>query len=897
MSGNEKLFHVLDVTETCKILEVDPDTGLSPEEVEIRRKEYGRNELEPRKAESSWVRFLKQFHQPLIYILIGAALVTLFLSEYVDSIVIFSVVILNALIGFIQETKAVRALDALSRSMITETTVIRNGKKQKLDASEIVPGDIIFLQSGDRIPADLRILKSKDSRAEEAALTGESVPVEKSGESLPEETPLADRKNILYASTHITYGQVTGVVTAIGDKTEVGKISELISSVDKLETPLTRNIQEFSHILLWIILVMAAGAFAIGTLIQGEAPADMFMAAVAIAVGAIPEGLPAALTITLAIGVARMASRNAIIRKLPAVETLGSTMVICSDKTGTLTENQMTVQSIYSGGKSFILSGTGYEAKGDIKVDEKNISAKDKPALITTLYCGILCNDSSVEEIENEYKIQGDPTEVALIVAAMKAGLTRENCEQNFPRLDIIPFESEHQMMATLHEWEENNRIYMKGSIEKILEKCHSMIDNQGNVIPIQKEDIIKKADSLAAKGLRVLAFAFKDTDKKELIWSDIESECIFSGLQGMIDPPRREAINAVATCHKASITVKMITGDHSLTARAIAEQLGIIESMNSSKALTGAELDNLSDKDLENIIMDTHVFARVSPEQKLRLVKAIQSQGSVVAMTGDGVNDAPALKQADIGIAMGITGTEVTKEEADMVLADDNFASIEAAVEEGRGVFDNIKKFIVWTLPTNIGEGSVILLAILLGTALPISPVQILWINMTSAVFLGLMLAFEPKEKDIMERSPRDPSHSILDASLIIRIIVVGAILLGAAFYTFSSEMNQGKSLAQAQTAAVTIFIVIEAFFLLNCRSLTRNIFQIGLFTNLWIWGGMVLMLIFQLLLIYVPFMNSLFQTAPIDIATWGKILLFGAGTYLFMLCYKQVENRLTTR
>lgn len=892
MSKGNSIFHSMDVDKTCEFFKVDIQKGLSAEEVLKRREKYGPNELEARKSEPGWMRFLKQFHQPLIYILIGAAIITLLLSEYVDSFVIFAVVVINGLIGFIQETKAVKALDALSRSMITETTVIRNGKRQKLDASEIVPGDIIFLQTGDRVPADMRIVKSKDVRAEEAALTGESVPVGKFTESLPQDISLADRKNMLYASTHVTYGQVTGVATATGDKTEVGKISELISTAEKLETPLTKNIQSFSHILLWIIILMALIAFGIGVWVQGETPADMFIAAVAIAVGAIPEGLPAALTITLAIGVSRMAQRNAIIRKLPAVETLGSTMVICSDKTGTLTENQMTVQSIFSQNESFNITGSGYAAKGEIVLDEKNISAENFPALINTLYCGLLCNDSGLEEVEGEYKIQGDPTEVALIVAAMKSGLTKENCEKKYSRLDIIPFESEHQIMATLHEWDEDNKIFIKGSIEKVLERCASMMDRNGKEIPIETEPIIQKAEELAGKGLRVLAFACKDTDKKELNRNDIESNCIFTGLQGMIDPPRKEAVQAVHTCHKASINVKMITGDHALTARAIACELGIVQSFEDAAVLTGSELSDISDKELYETVKHTNVFARVSPEQKLRLVKAIQAQENVVAMTGDGVNDAPALKQANIGIAMGITGTEVTKEEADMVLTDDNFASIEAAVEEGRGVFDNIKKFIVWTLPTNIGEGSVILLAILMGVALPISPVQILWINMTSAVFLGMMLAFEPKEKDIMERRPRNPSHPLLDGFLIARIIVVGTILLGAAFYTFTSEIDSGKTLAQAQTAAVTIFIVVEAFFLLNCRSLTKTMFQIGVFSNLWIWGGITIMMIFQLLLIYVPFMNTLFQTAPIDAGTWIKILSFGAGTYIFMLFYKQLEK-----
>ncbi len=894
MRKETQAAHAFSFEEVCRKLEVDSMQGLTPTAVNQRQKKYGKNELEPKKAESWWLRLLKQFHQPLIYILLGAVLVTFFLGEYIDSLVIFAVVIINAFISFVQETKAVRALDALSRSMITETTVIREGKRKKVDASDLVPGDIVFLRSGDRVPADMRIVKTKDTRAEEAALTGESIPVEKSPAELPEDTPLADRKNMLYASTHITYGQVTGVVTSTGEFTEVGKISELISGVEKLDTPLTKSIQSFSHLLLWIIIAMAIMAFGIGYFIQGDPPGEVFMAAVALAVGAIPEGLPAALTITLAMGVSRMARRHAIIRKLPAVETLGSTMVICSDKTGTLTENQMTVQKVFDGTRAFNLTGSGYHTRGEITLDEKNVISDNYPALKTTLYCGLLCNDSGVEEVEGEYKIQGDPTEVALIVAAMKSGLTREHCEKKYPRLDTIPFESENQLMATLHEWKDSHRIFVKGSIEKVLQKCDEMMDEQGKTVPMNREVILQKAEKLANKGLRVLAFAWKKAEKNELNWEDIESGCIFTGLQGMIDPPRQEAIQAIQTCHRASINVKMITGDHACTAQAIAIQLGIIDSKDTGSTLTGSELAHLTDKELQETVHKTHVFARVNPAQKLRLVKAIQSQKKVVAMTGDGVNDAAALKQADIGIAMGITGTEVTKEEADMVLTDDNFASIEAAVEEGRGVFDNIKKFIVWTLPTNIGEGSVILLAILLGTALPVSPVQILWINMTSALFLGLMLAFEPKEKDIMQRTPRDPTQPLLDRSLILRILIVGGILLGTAFYIFASQLDKGKTLAQAQTAAVTVFIVVEAFFLLNCRSLSKSIFHVGLFSNLWIWGGITLMAIFQLLLIYVPFMNTLFQTAPISLTTWGTILLFGLGTHFFMFLYKQAERKL---
>ncbi|MCS6976762.1 MAG: HAD-IC family P-type ATPase [Gemmatales bacterium] len=862
-------------------------------------------------------------------------MVTLFLEEFVDAAVIFGVVLVNAIIGFIQESKALRAIESLAHTLVTEATVIRNGKKTRINSADVVPGDIILLQSGDKVPADGRILRCRDLQVAEAALTGESVPVQKQEAELPEETPLADRKNMVYGSTLVTFGSATAVVVATGDRTEVGRISELIAKAEEIQTPLTRRIAQFSKVLLVIILGLAAANFAIGLarplfdngldnlnwevfwkIIEPKF-AEMFLASVALAVAAIPEGLPAAVTITLAIGVARMARRRAIIRKLPAVETLGSTTVICSDKTGTLTENQMTVTTLVAGDEIFEVTGTGYSPAGEIRPlgqsREETTEAGDgqppakltvtdfhrRVALLETIRAGALCNDSQLVKTEDGWTIQGDPTEGAMLVVAAKAGFGAEILREELPRIDSIPFESEHQYMATLHDQgADRPRIaYAKGSVEAILKRCSYAWDNVGELKPLDVDAILAQADQLAAKGLRVLALALKEFPHEHATLShdDVSEGMIFLGLQAMIDPPRQEAITAIRTCRSAGIQVKMITGDHALTAAAIASQLGIggenVEDLSKIKVCTGQQLSQISDDDLVDMVEETSVYARVAPEQKLRLVKALQARSHVVAMTGDGVNDAPALKQADIGVAMGKTGTDVAREAADMVLTDDNFATIEAAVEEGRGIFDNLTKFIVWTLPTNVGEGMVILAAVVVGTSLPIAPVQILWINMTTAVLLGLMLAFEPKESGIMSRPPRDPNAPILGRSLIMRIGLVSLLLLIGSFglfkwyYTFKQA-----DLAEAQTLASNAFVIGEMFYLFNCRSLTRSMFRIGLFSNPAVIYGSLGMLALQLLFTYAPPMNLMFHTAPVGWDTWLVLAGFGLAVYVIV----EIEKRL---
>ncbi len=901
---SKEIWHSLSAEEVIKRFEVDVSAGLSLDEVNKRRDRFGLNQITPKKGTPLWLRFLMQFNQPLVYILLMATAVTLFLKEWVDASVIFGVVFINAIIGFLQESKALKALEALSRSMTSSVAVLRDGKEQHISSTELVPGDVVMVASGDKISADMRLVYNRDLQINESPLTGESVPVEKQTGPLDGKTVLADRLNMLYASTFVTYGRGKAVVISIGDSTEVGRISELIATAEDLATPLTIKLAHFSHYLLFVILGLSGLLFAVGVF-RGESAQEMFMAAIALAVGAIPEGLPAAVTITLAIGVARMAKRRAIIRKLPAVETLGSTGVICSDKTGTLTENQMTVQEIVSADLMYQVSGVGYGFEGSIQeVSRKSVSASSV-ALKECLTAGLLCNDSRVVERQGLFQVEGDPTEGALIVSAHKGRNLFPDGLPEFPRKDSIPFESEYQYMATFHTLQNGEGIvYLKGSVEKVLAKCVNQLDENGNIISLKHALIIHKAETMAAKGLRVLAFARGSisANKDRIDHEDITESMTFLGLQGMIDPPRKEVIEAIRRCHSAGISVKMITGDHILTAKAIAEQLNLKSRIDSADslpivALSGSDLENMNDEQLQEAISRASVFARVTPEQKLRLVKAIQSGGEIVAMTGDGVNDAPALKQANIGIAMGRTGTEVAKEAADMVLTDDNFASIEAAVEEGRCVFDNLRKFIVWTLPTNLGEALAIMVAIFGGMVLPVAPVQLLWINMTTAICLGMMLAFEAKEPDLMQRPPRDPKMPIMTGDLIGRTITVGILLALGVFGLFYYERNNGLSIEEARTAAVGVLVIGELFYLFNCRSLSRSPFALGFFSNRWLIVGVSIMLGLQMLFTYVPAMNRFFHSAPISSDAWLRIFLIGLSIFIIFEIEKWVRSRFLNR
>ena len=891
-------WHHLPRDEIATLLESDGTKGLDVFEVAHRQTHFGPNRLTLKKSKNPLILFLLQFNQPLVYILLGAVVITFALQAWVDSGVIFGVVLVNAVIGFIQESKALKAIEALANAIEGMATVVRAGKKERIAASGLVPGDLVLLQSGDKVPADLRLLRTRELQIDESALTGESVPVQKQPERVAREMLLADRSNMAYSSTLVTYGTGAGIAVSTGDDTEIGQINALIASAVSLATPLTRKIAHFSGILLWIILGLAGLTLLAGWL-HGEPLLDNFMAAVALAVGAIPEGLPAAMTIMLAIGVGKMAQRHAIIRKMPAVETLGSTTVICSDKTGTLTQNQMTVQQICTAGKFYRFSGVGYAPQGDVLLDEAAIDPASHPALMECLKAGLLCNDSDLIDKGGQWGIEGDPTEVALITAAAKAGLSREVLEQDLPRIDTLPFESQHQYMATLHNAGTDAAavVYMKGSVESVLSRCRDAYLNGPEPGLLDKARIHREVEEMAARGLRVLAFARKvgSVPGQSVTHADVAEGLTFLGLQAMMDPPRPEAVVAVSACQNAGIQVKMITGDHVTTATAIANQIGLNGAANDpdSFAVSGHTLLQLADHELVDVVRRAAVFARVSPEQKLRLVEALQASGNVVAMTGDGVNDAPALKQADIGVAMGEGGTEVAKEAADMVLTDDNFSTIEAAVEEGRVVFDNLVKFITWTLPTNIGEGLVILVAVFAGLELPITPVQILWINMTTAVLLGMMLAFEGKEPGIMERPPRRPETPVITPEIGVRIGLVSLMLLLGAFGLFEWALLHGRSLETARTVAVNMFVFGELFYLFNCRSLRYSMFRLGVFSNRWLVLGVSGMTLLQVLFTYSPAMNQLFGSAPMGSAEWAWVLSGGLAIYTVVGIDKWIRCR----
>jgi cation-transporting P-type ATPase F len=893
-------WHELENPEVVSLLESDPSRGLTQTEAEARLRQFGRNEVNTQKPMGEWLRFLLQFAQPLMYVLLIASGVTFFLGEFVDSAVIFAVTFINALVGFLQESKAEKAIDALSKMVLTEATVRRDGRKQRVNSGGLVPGDIVILQSGDKVPADLRLLHVRSLHVDESALTGESVPVEKNAEALPIGSGIGDRKNMSFAGTLVTYGQAEGVVAATGNRTETGQIARLIHEAANLTTPLTRKIAQFSRLVLWVVLGLAALTFAVGVA-RGESAVEMFLAAVALAVGAIPEGLPAAVTITLAIGVSRMAKQRAIVRKLPAVEALGSTTVICSDKTGTLTENQMTVQQVFAGGKFFDVTGSGYQPNGEVLANGHRAPLEQHEALRETLLAGLLNNDSQIVPDGDRLKVEGDPTEAALIVVAQKAGVVSEDTHAAHPRLDVIPFESEHQFMATLHSRGEGQTrvIFKKGSVERLLKRCSHTLTDDGQLAPLDAPTIHAAVEQMAGRGLRVLAFARREVgnEHNQLHHDHVREGLTFLGLQGMIDPPRAEAIVSVRKCQEAGIQVKMITGDHALTARSIAIQLGLRGRGDGALvAVTGSELEKVSDTDLPELAERASVFARVAPEQKLKLVRALQSRGHIVAMTGDGVNDAPALKQADIGVAMGITGTDVAKGAADMLLIDDNFASIEAAVEEGRCVFDNLTKFIIWTLPTNAGEAAILITAVFLGTALPLLPVQLLWINMATAVLLGLMLVFEPKERDLMQRPPRDPRQPIITSALFLRTVLVTLLLFTGAFGAFLLEQQvRGKSLVEARTTVVNVIVMVECFYLLNCRSLLHSMFSVGLWSNLAVFGGIAAMLGAQLLFTHTSLMNRLFHTAPLDATSWAYVGAVGLVAYGIVELEKRVRLKVT--
>lgn len=851
--------------------------GLSHQEFENRLANYGPNKLPKGKTQSALVRFLLQFHNVLIYVLMVAAVVTALLGHWIDTWVIVAVILVNAIIGFVQEGKAEKALESIKKMLSLHATVIRDGNRKDIDAEDLVPGDIIVMSSGDKVPADVRLISTRNLRVEESALTGESVAVEKNTDPVDESSVPGDQSCMAFAGTSVVYGTARAVVVETAGNTELGKIKQMMSDVEKISTPLLRQIDEFGKVLSIIIIGVTGLFFAIGYFFRDYSLDELFLAVISLAVAAIPEGLPAIMTITLAVGVQAMARRNAIIRKLPSVETLGSVAVICSDKTGTLTRNEMTATSVVTADTHYTVEGAGYEPEGHIQKDDTTIDTKNEPLLEQIIKTVKVCNEAEIKEKDGAWVLNGDPTEGALITLAHKAGY-----ESYMPeRIDHIPFESDHKFMATLNKVDNKHLIHIKGAPEILLGLCNKQrtADGDTKLDTAYWENAI---DTQAEQGRRLIAAAIKEADasKKEIDHEDIHEGLIFLGVIGIIDPPRDEAIESIQICKDAGIRVKMITGDHLITARAIGKEIGIGDGEH---AISGAEIENMSDDELRKAAIENDVFARTSPEHKLRLVKALQAENLICAMTGDGVNDAPALKRADVGIAMGIKGTEVTKDASEMVLADDNFASIANAVEEGRTIYDNLRKAILFILPTNGAESLVIMAAVLMGIVMPITPVQILWVNMVTAVTLALALSFEPTEPGVMKRPPRKRGAPILGGYFMWRVIFVSVLIGGLTLSLYYWLKASGYELETARTIAVNTLVAGQLFYLFNCRKMHEPSIGTGFFGNKYAFYAAFVLIALQIMFTYAPFMHSWFGTYPIQAKYW--IYPLASGIFVFFL------------
>jgi magnesium-transporting ATPase (P-type) len=867
-------WHAISAREVANRLTTNGETGLDAAEASSRLQKYGPNRLPEGKKRGPFVRFLAQFNNILVYVLLGAGFIKLMLNLWVDAGIIFGVVVLNALLGFIQEGKAERALDSIRNMLSAEARTVRGGETRMIPAEQLVPGDIVILESGDKIPADLRLVDAKNLRTEEAALTGESVPADKTTDAVPANATVGDRENMAFSGTMVVSGRATGVVVATGSETELGRINQLLTSVSPLETPLLRQIKKFGYTVTATIGVISVLIFAYGKWVKGMDFVELFQAVVGIAVSLIPEGLPALITITLAIGVQRMAQRNAIIRRLPAVETLGSVSRICSDKTGTLTLMEMMVVSAVTGESAYQITGDGYSPEGEIQKDGK--AAGKDPVLALMGHLSVLCNDAELFQQEGAWKVEGDPTEGALYPFGSKLGMDRASEQAASPRTDAIPFESEHKFMATLHKSAAGKEaLLVKGGPEVILEHRDRQQTASGQAALLDRAHFMQASDRLAAQGERVLALAWLENPSVKagsLGPADLPKTLVLLGLIGLLDPPRKEAIEAVKECHGGG-RVTMITGDHKITAAAIAKMLGIGDGKT---AITGDEIENMDTATLQERVRE-----RASPEHKLRLVKAIQANKQIVAMTGDGVNDAPSLKKADIGVAMGIKGTEVTKEAAGMILADDNFASITAAVKEGRTVYNNIEKAMLFMLPTNVAQALVIAVAIFFGFTMPITAPQVLWVNMVTSVALGLVISFEPHEIDVMSRRPRAVSRPIVTGFGIWRIVFVGLALLAYTLLAFFWMKSHGASDALARTVAVNAITIGQVFYLLNSRYLLDSSFSLTAHMgNSYLPLGIGAVVILQLLITYAPPLQAMFGNEAIPIWVWPWLL---AGGLLF--------------
>ncbi len=880
-------WYGLDIEAVFRQLETS-EQGLSGNEARKRLAEYGPNALARAEKTSRFKLLLHQFASPLVYILIAAAAVTALLGEYADAAVIAFVLLLNATVGYFQEQKAEESVKALAKLVVPRARVLRDGRETEVNSEELVPGDIVLLASGMKVPADIRLFKTIEMRVEEAMLTGESLPAEKSFAAIAEEhlTP-GDQTNMAFMGTSVLNGRATGVVTDTGEKTVLGKIANEVRDVSAAQPPIQVKIGKFARMIGYIAVGGAAATFGLGVLL-GFGFSEMFRTAVAVAVATVPEGLPIVVTVTLAIGVTRMAKRNAIIRKLPAVETLGSTTVICSDKTGTLTRNEMTVRLIYDGQHTYEVTGSGYEPKGELLHEQMPLQAEEKTTLMRVLRIGLLCNESKVYEEDGQFKVDGDPTEAALIVSAMKAGLKSDEGVR-YPRLAIIPFESEWGYMATLHQEGEKRMILVKGAPEKVLDMCTECMAAEGR----KMNEILGSAHRFAEEGLRVIALAYKEVPpgKTELTHADIREGIILAGLQAMIDPPRPEAVAAVAGCGQAGIRTVMITGDHAVTAAAVARKLGIVG--EDPRVVTGKELQTTSDEGLSRLVRDVAVYARVAPQQKLRIVQELVRQGEVVAVTGDGVNDAPALKAAHIGIAMGQTGTDVAKESSDMVVADDNFASIFSAVEEGRIVFENIRKVVLFLIPTGFAALIAVVTTMLSGFPVPFVPAQILWINLVTSGLQDVALAFEPGEKHLIQAHPRPPGEGIFSRSMIRRTVIATGIISAGVLFSYFYALAKGDPLEEARTMAMTTIVFFQFFRVWTTRSETQPALRMSPMTNPFLFAASLAAFFAQLAVIYVPVLRWVFRTEPLTLDEWLWILPVTATVFLADEAYKMVAKK----
>jgi magnesium-transporting ATPase (P-type) len=870
--------------------------GLSQREAGRRLNSYGPNRLPDAARPNVIKRFLFQFHNILIYVLLGSAVITAVLGHLLDTFVILAVVIANAVIGFIQEGKAEKAMAAIRHMLAPSASVLRDGLRRSIDGEQLVPGDIVLLEAGDKVPADLRLLTAHGLSVQESILTGESVPVEKHSKPVAENAPLGDRSCMAFSGTLVTSGQGKGIVVSTATATEIGRISGLLSEVKMLTTPLVQQMEVFARWLTILILLIAALLLAYGYFVGHHDFVEMFMSVVGLSVAAIPEGLPAVLTITLSVGVQAMARRNAIVRRLPAIETLGSVSVICTDKTGTLTRNEMMVVSVLSDRYLFTLEGDGYTPNGALKLENSHISPSDHVELEELARAAALCNDAHLHEHEGAWKIEGDPMEGALLAFAGKMDVNAGRAQAAWTRTDVIPFDTRHRFMATLnHDHEHHALVFVKGAPEQILAMCCDQRRGDGKAEPLHADYWNKRMETQAALGQRVLAFAVKSVKPEYTVLehADLNNSLTLLGMVGMIDPPRTEAITAVGECHDAGIRVKMITGDHAKTAMAIGKQVGL---QNPDKVLTGADLDGMNDAELREEVQNCDIFARTSPEHKLRLVMALQSHGMTVAMTGDGVNDAPALKRADAGIAMGKKGSEAAKEAAELVLADDNFASIAAAVREGRTVYDNIKKVISWTLPTSTGEAMAIIVALLAGLTLPITPIQILWINLITAATLGIALAFEPTEENTMRRSPRPRHEPLLNGELIWHIVLVTMLFLSGVYGIYYYAIDRGYSVELARSIVLNTVVVMEIFHLFFLRNIygTSLTWKAVRGTKV-VWIVVIVISIAQFAITYLPMLQSIFATRPIPF--WDSVLIIGVGVALFAIIETEKQVRLSIK